>query len=134
MTITVVDNVAPNAVCIEYTVASIPNGSNFVRVYSESFDNGSWDNCGPVTFKVARMNADCNNDNDKQTTERDFIDFYCCDVSPTDYVQIRFFVYDASGNKSECMVNVKVQDKTMPIMTIPLDMWVPCEFEYNGIT
>lgn len=131
MTITVVDNVAPNAVCIEYTVASIPNGSNFVRVYSESFDNGSWDNCGPVTFKVARMNADCNNDNDKQTTERDFIDFYCCDVSPTDYVQIRFFVYDASGNKSECMVNVKVQDKTMPIMTIPPDMWVPCEFEYN---
>lgn len=131
MTITVVDNVAPNAVCIEYTVASIPNGSNFVRVYASSFDNGSWDNCGPVTFKVARMNPDCNDDQDKQITERDFIDFYCCDVSQTDYVQIRFFVYDASGNKSECMVNVKVQDKTMPIMTIPPDMWVPCEFEYN---
>lgn len=131
MQITVVDNVAPNAVCIENTVASIPNGAQYVRVYASSFDNGSWDNCSDITLKVARMNPDCNGDLDPQITERDYIDFYCCDVSPTNSITVRLFVYDAAGNKSECMVQIKIQDKTMPILVIPPDMWVPCEFNYN---
>lgn len=131
MKITVVDNVAPNAICVEFTVASIPNGANFVRVPAASFDNGSWDNCSDITLKVARMNPDCNGDNDPQTSERDYIDFYCCDVGPNKSIPIRLFVYDASGNKSECMVQIRIQDKTMPILVIPPDMWVPCEFNYN---
>lgn len=128
--ITVQDQVAPNAICIENTVASIPNGSDYVRVFAASFDNGSWDNCGPVTFEVARMNPDCNGDLDDQTTRRDYIDFYCCDVSQQ-AIQIRLFVYDQSGNESECMVNIKIQDKTLPTLVAPPDMWVPCEYEYN---
>ncbi|MBK9022467.1 MAG: T9SS type A sorting domain-containing protein [Saprospiraceae bacterium] len=128
--ITVADAVAPNAICIENTVASIPNGSNYVRVPAASFDNGSWDNCGPVTFKVARMVADCNGDDDKQTDQQDYIDFYCCDIA-NNPIQIRLFVYDQSGNVSECMVSIKIQDKTNPILTIPPDMWVPCEYAYN---
>ncbi len=131
MRITVVDNVAPNAICLEFTVASIPNGATFVRVPAASFDNGSWDNCSDVTLKVARMNPDCNGDTDPQTSERDYIDFYCCDVGPNKSIPIRLFVYDASGNKSECMVQIRIQDKTMPILVIPPDMWVPCEFNYN---
>lgn len=128
--ITVTDGVAPNAICIENTVASIPNGSNFVRVPATSFDNGSWDNCGPVTFEVARMNPDCNGDLDDQTTRRDFIDFYCCDISPVG-VQVRLFVIDQSGNESECMVLIKIQDKTPPTLTAPPSMYVPCGFEYD---
>lgn len=128
--VTVADNVAPNAICVEFTVASIPNLSSFVRVPAEVFDNGSWDNCGPVTFEVARMLPDCNGDLDFQTDRQEYIDFYCCDIS-NNPLQVRLFVTDVNGNESECMVTITIQDKTMPVLTVPPDMWVPCEFEYN---
>ena len=129
-TVTVVDDQAPHAICVEYTVATIPNGSEFVRVFPESFDNGSWDNCGPVTFKVARMVADCNGDLDPQTDRQDYVDFYCCDITGQ-YVVVILYVYDASGNESQCMVNIKIQDKTPPIINCPPSVRVACGTEYD---
>ncbi len=127
MVVTVVDDVAPNAICIENTVATIPNGSEFVRVPAASFDNGSWDNCGPVTFKVRRMNPDCYPDLDKYVTAPgyDYLDFYCCDVGAP--LQVILRVIDQSGNYSECMVNITIQDKSAPTLVCPPDWGIYCD-------
>ena len=56
-TITVIDDVAPVAICDHHTIVSLTNdGPNGVTlVPAEVFDDGSYDNCGPVTLLVRRM-------------------------------------------------------------------------------
>lgn len=54
------DNVPPIAVCEAVTVVSINGnqspGENFAKIFAESFDQGSFDNCQPhIFFKVIRM-------------------------------------------------------------------------------
>ena len=131
MYVTVQDNTPPSAICIENTVVSLPSTSGLIKVPAEVFDNGSYDNCGPVTFEVARMNADCNGDDDPQTTFRDTLIFYCCDVSPNTSVVVRLKVIDQGGNSTECMVNVKVQDKTPPQIVCPPNITIHCGFNYD---
>jgi len=127
MHVTVVDDVSPNAICVEYTVATIPSGTDYVRVPASSFDNGSWDNCGPVTLKVRRMNPDCYQDADTYTTAPgyDYLDFHCCDATG-EPIQVILRVIDASGNYSECMVSIKIQDKTPPTIVCPPNFEIPC--------
>jgi hypothetical protein len=49
----VVDNVPPIPVCEQYKQVSVsPDG--IAVAYAEDFDSGSFDNCGPVWFKVLR--------------------------------------------------------------------------------
>ncbi|MBK8154255.1 MAG: hypothetical protein IPK61_15330 [Saprospiraceae bacterium] len=56
----VLDNVPPVPVCIRNTVVSLVGGvspgENITKVFAESLDNGSFDNCSPhIYFKVIRM-------------------------------------------------------------------------------
>ena len=58
--INVVDDIAPTAVCDQKTVVSITGnlspGQNFAKIYAETFNDGSHDNCAPhLFFKVLRM-------------------------------------------------------------------------------
>lgn len=58
--INVVDQTPPTAVCDRNTVVSINGlqsaGNNITKVFAETFDDGSFDNCAPhVFFKVIRM-------------------------------------------------------------------------------
>src|SRR5690606_20607090 len=56
-TITVIDDVAPVAICDHHTIVSLTNDgpSGVTLVPAEVFDDGSYDNCGPVTLLVRRM-------------------------------------------------------------------------------
>ncbi|HQW55305.1 MAG TPA: T9SS type A sorting domain-containing protein [Saprospiraceae bacterium] len=134
MHVTVRDDVAPNVICIQATVATIPNGSEYVRVPAASFDDGSWDNCGPVTLKVRRMVPDCNGDNFSQAIAPgyDYLDFYCCDIT-TEPIVVILRVIDASGNYGECMVNIRIQDKTPPRITCPPDFSLSCNYAYDEL-
>ena len=142
--VNIVDNVSPQAVCVEEHRVSL-NSNGTVRVYAEAFDNNrSSDNCGiermhvrrvdkrnPVTstatpcdYTTANTNDDCGSA-DVRDYWNDYVDFDCGDAGRTDImVQVRYV--DASGNLSDCMVNVTVDDKTKPVCVSPQNITRLC--------
>ncbi len=123
----VVDNTPPNAVCEQRTVVSITGnqtpGNNFAKVFAESFDQGSFDNCAPhVFFKVIRMEQLRGTNNGSNTNQADngtnctgvngddnaildgnqiyfddYVNFCCSDVGQT--IQVVFRVFDRDPGK-----------------------------------
>ncbi len=59
MTVTVVDNTAPVAVCDQFTVVSLtnstPTGVGQTHVYASTFDDGSYDDCAVSCMVAQRM-------------------------------------------------------------------------------
>jgi hypothetical protein len=153
-TITVVDNVVPVANCDHHTVVSLTNDGpmGITLVPAEVFDDGSYDKCGPVTFRARRMtscidfdwttNGSCIDDvpngvvnsSDQGTSHKPCVPFACCDVPRTGSLQepqpimIELEVTDLAGNKNYCMVEVEVQDKLAPYIECPPDIYVSCDF------
>lgn len=153
--ITVVDDVVPVVNCDHHTIVSLTNDGprGITLVPAEVFDDGSYDNCGPVTFRARRMdscidfdwttNGSCVDDhpdgfvnsNDRGTTHRPCVPFACCDVPRTGSrddaprtVMVELEVTDQAGNRNYCMVEVDVQDKISPFIACPPDILVSCDF------
>ena len=158
----VVDNVPPICIADAHTILSLSgvgstnqNGGNS-KIFAETFDDGSFDNCGPVWFKAVRMViAECdeiNGDDDPiragyQEYPDDYVKFCCDDVGTT--VMVRFLVFDVDpgagpvsdtrlrpnadlfGHYTECMVEVQVQDKTAPTLVPPPTIVVSCDFWFD---
>ncbi len=121
--ITVVDNIAPIAICDEHTVVSIGNDGT-ATVNAITFDDGSLDNCGIVSMQVRRMdNPDCPGND--ASAFGDNVSFTCCDLGSVVMVELR--VEDASGNFNSCMVEAEVQDKIDPIIICPADKTIDCD-------
>ena len=59
MTITIQDLTPPVPVCDEHTIVSLTLGgqSGLTKVDASVFDDGSYDACGPVTFRARRMDS-----------------------------------------------------------------------------
>ncbi|HLF62482.1 MAG TPA: T9SS type A sorting domain-containing protein [Saprospiraceae bacterium] len=150
--ITVVDDVPPVPICDEHTVVALttddPLNEGLTKIYATTFDDGSHDNCGPVTFLARRMDS-CidfdwigpngeypNNDGglpesiDRGLTFQEWVPFACCDAGQTIMVELR--VTDLYGNINSCMVEVLVQDKLPPFIICPPDIVVSCEFWFDG--
>ncbi len=168
------DNTPPNAVCDQKTVVTITGtqspGENTAKVYAETFDDGSFDNCSPhLFFKVIRMEellgtnngstkdniALCNGVNgDDDNSEKgnqiyfdDYVKFCCDDAGKTVMVVFRVFDRDPGagpvhpnkmnqngslfGHYSDCMVEVEVQDKSIPTVVAPPDIVVSCNFWFD---
>lgn len=120
--VTVIDSLPPVAVCDEHTVVSL-NDDGIGYADAISFDDGSWDNCGEVTFKVRRMNNECG----VPTNEFfDGVEFCCADVGQE--VMVELLVTDENGFSNSCMAFVEVQDKRFPELYCPPDISVSCEF------
>jgi len=149
----------PVADCDEFTVVAIgiddpqdcyypsANGCEFAGVTwakAASFDDGSYDNCNGIRFRIRRAApySACIQDlNDCEfataTAEADSIKFYCCEVGTTFSVILRVYQLDPDGNISlypdgspiynECQVQVSVQDKLKPACDPPLNITVNCE-------
>jgi len=129
MTITVVDQVNPIAVCDEFTVTSI-GSDGFVDVFATSFDDGSLDNCGILEMKARKMTNACSG---VSTAFGDKVRFCCNEVGET--IMVAFEVTDLSGNKNTCMVEVTVQDKLPPYITLcPADVTINCQADYTDLT
>ncbi len=153
--ITVVDDVVPVVNCDSHTIVGLTNdGPNGVTLVPASvFDDGSYDNCGPVTFRARRMDSCIDfdwttegaciddipggippvNSRDRGTVFRPCVPFACCDVPRVGSrgektVMVELEVTDASGNVNYCMIEVDVQDKISPIVECPPDIFVSCEF------
>jgi hypothetical protein len=95
----VFDGTPPVAVCVQFTTVSLSN-DGFGRVFAQSFDNGSFDNCLIFDLRVRRVG---------QTSEPTaFVDFSCEDINAS--VSVELWVRDIYGNQNFCTVNVLVQD------------------------
>ncbi|MBT8189179.1 MAG: HYR domain-containing protein, partial [Bacteroidia bacterium] len=119
------DLIEPVAICEPFTVASLDNDST-VEVYAETFDDGSWDDCGIEKFEVRRMDTSCVA---SDTIFGDSISFCCSDLD--EEVMVAFRVIDISGNSNVCMVRVEVQDNIPPIITCPENLTIDCGENYD---
>lgn len=102
-TVTVQDNIIPNAVCQDITVQLDASGN--ASITAGDIDNGSTDNCGIASIVVAPNN------------------FSCADVGPN---TVTLTVTDTSGNRDSCTATVTVEDNIAPTaicqnITLPLD-------------
>ena len=151
MTITVQDLTPPIAVCDEHTVVSLTLGGPYglTKVPASVFDDGSYDACGPVTFRARRMDSCINFDwttngagvdeiPDGEVTSvdqglvlRPKVPFACCDAGAEEPIMVQLEVTDASGNVNYCMVSVTVQDKIPPVIVCPTDITISCDYPLN---
>ncbi|MBK8192330.1 MAG: hypothetical protein IPK76_03745 [Lewinellaceae bacterium] len=131
--LTVRDLVPPVAACDEITQVSLGiDGMIFVN--ASTFDDGSYDNCGQVYFKIRRSDSNGCQPNDKFY---DQVKFCCEDVGDTIKVILR--VYDIApapgevslsfgeANSNECQVEVYIDDKLKPVCIPPANVTVSCE-------
>jgi subtilisin-like proprotein convertase family protein len=123
------DDVKPNAVCDQFTVASI-TGNGRAVVEAKTFDDGSNDNCGIAKFEARKMSDKCGFGTTLFTPT---VEFCCEEVNTSVMVEMR--VTDIHGNSNTCMVEVRVQDKLPPYITkCPKDITLDCQADYKDLT
>jgi hypothetical protein len=164
--VTVMDLVPPSVSCDQTTTVAIGVNDPFdcyepteackfggvTWVKATTFDDGSYDNCHGLKFKVRRMapysacieglsKTPCYpngmSEYDLATAELDSIKFYCCEVGTTQTVVLTAYQIDWNGNimldpdgepiYNECMIQVEVQDKQNPTCVPPANVTVNCE-------
>ena len=84
ISVTIEDDLDPYMICIQKTVVGLTNDGTAYS-FPPSFDNGSYDNCGPIDLKVRRMDDGCFAD----TTFNDYVRFCCDDIGTTVMVVMR---------------------------------------------
>ena len=119
--VSVIDNTPPTPVCENgINISLLPMG--VARVFVNTFDEGTFDNCGIDRFEVSR---------DGQTFGP-FVDFFCDDVTDSP-VSVQFRAYDLNGLFNECWVSVSVYDNFGPDITCPSDVTVDCLDDINNL-
>ncbi|HRH99770.1 MAG TPA: T9SS type A sorting domain-containing protein [Saprospiraceae bacterium] len=129
----VVDNTPPVAVCHQKTVVSL--GSNGqATVPASVFSDVSHDNCNTVYYRARRETS--GNCSGATTTFGDNVVFCCGDVGKTVKVvlEVRDNATVGAGNKSECTVDVLVQDKIAPKITCPANVTVNCSADLSNLS
>jgi hypothetical protein len=126
------DRAAPVANCISETVVSLTEGG-FGRIFVESIDNGSYDNCGMIRREIFRMTDKCGIVGN--TVPGEYVDFCCEDIGEIVNVVLRVWddangdgIYGSAGdNFTECMVGVRVDSKLVPRISCPGDVELACQ-------
>ena len=128
VTITVTDNLPPQAICDAHTSITLnENGLGYLG--KMTFDDGSYDNCTAVTFRVRRTISTCD---PADTQWGDGINFCCADVAAGP-VMVELEVTDENGFKNSCMAQVFVNDKELPKISCPPNGEVSCKFDYSNL-
>lgn len=147
-TIDFYDSTPPVAYCDKHTVIAINNHDpmGVALLPALTLDDGSFDNCGPVTFRARRMtsciNFDWTTDGHNHTPDGivnghdtglgygEYVPVSCCDVG-AGFLLVELEVTDQRGNRNFCMVEVEVQDKQNPRITCVPDITVSCDFWFD---
>ena len=149
-TVHVEDHTPPIPICDQHTVVALTTDGPYglTLVPAHAFDDGSYDECGDVTFTVRRMTSCIDFDwttngafidqipdgnihsVDKGTASRPGVPFACCDVGAGP-IMVELRVADEAGNVNFCMVEITVQDKIGPFITCPSDITISCTFDYD---
>lgn len=117
------DLVPPTAVCESSITVSLTYGNNYIR--AEDIDRGSYDNIGIAKLEIRRMDDPCNIPSNLDFGPRIQL---CCDDIATRFMVV-LQVTDLSGNYSQCMSEVVVQDKSAPTITCLPDITVSCKYK-----
>jgi len=118
--VSIIDNEQPTPVCDLHSFVALNENGN-ACVGPETFDDGSWDNCGVAGMSVERMDGTPCGDNCLDG----YINFCCEDVG--EIIMVQLTVWDYSGNSNSCMVEVEVQDNIPPVFTYcPENQIVDC--------
>lgn len=122
----VADRRPPDIVCENHTVVTLSDDGQHI-LDAQALDDGSRDNCGINHFLARRVDSasTCSSTNDFAPTIH-----FCCDDADK-RIMVELAVFDAAGNSSVCMVEVRVDDKTPPRIVPPPDMTVPCDFLWD---
>jgi len=130
--ISVADEALPVAVCDEFTAVALGTGC-MALVDAKTFDDGSFDYCLDVFFKVRRLTGTGCEPDDRFY---DQMKFCAADLGQTISIVLR--VYDVpvpsggvdatfeQSNANDCVVEVEVQDKTKPTCVAPANITVSC--------
>ncbi|HOY05710.1 MAG TPA: HYR domain-containing protein [Saprospiraceae bacterium] len=135
-----------------YTPGNSCESAGVTWVPASAFNQGSYDNCNGVEFTIRRMQETdetysacidslaplCDGfEYEVATAENDSIKFYCCEVGTVQTVILRVYQIDLEGNRmldpdgefiyNECMIQVTVQDKLLPVCQPPANVTVSCE-------
>lgn len=124
--VTVVDNTTPTVVCDGLTAVSLTTNGK-AKVFAETFDDGSNDNCCLDYFEVRRMTDNCDDGHDDKVFGP-YINFCCADLGASP-VTVVLRAYDCYGNHNDCMVDVGVSDNLNPeLMSCPPDKYITCDY------
>ena len=110
----------PNMVCKEDFQLSLGQDGTG-RIYAVDMDNGSYDNCGELTFDARKMTDVCSGNLDYGSA----VEFCCEELGDTILVELR--ATDKQGLSNFCMVMVTLDDKLPPNLNCPSDLTVSCQ-------
>lgn len=107
----VTDVTAPNPVCVEFLVLSL-GSDGCAHAGADSFDKGSWDNCGIDYFEVRRL--------DIVDDFGPYVNYCCTDLSDEEKL-VELIVYDLDGNTNTCIVEVELQNPFLLVWNTTAD-------------
>ncbi len=123
-TLIVADDETPTAVCDGYKIVTLSSGGT-AWLNAVAFNEGSHDNCVPVTFLVSRPGVPF----------ADKVHFDCADLGQNVMVTLRVLEFGNPTSYSDCMTTVEIQDKLPPILaTCPFNQTIDCETNYSDLT
>lgn len=126
------DKESPSPVCEGFTVIALEE-NGLADLKATSLDDGSYDNCGVVKYEIKRLTNNCGRPQDLLFSDK--VIFCCNDLSPnpTFYHRAVLRIYDEAGNFSECIGNVKVQDKKAPTIEVPPNVTLDCGADKDNL-
>ncbi|MEL6656096.1 MAG: SdrD B-like domain-containing protein [Bacteroidota bacterium] len=119
----------PVAICVGSLNVQL-GGWGLARLYPNSVDQGSYDNCAIESIELRRhIDRDQETCEDLDNTEFSewgpYVEFTCCDAST--FVTVEMRVTDVNGNINICWLDVLVEDKTLPFCVGLVDELVNCD-------
>ncbi len=160
ITVSVVDDQKPTAVCNDELVVSISTGGIGI-VYADAIDEGSNDNCNmQLYFKARRvMTGVCdgiNGDDSDQEGYQEWFDdkvLFCCEEMEEDSILVYLHAYevfpgdgpvdpsrelpggDLFEHFNECITVITVQDQIPPVFAVcPGDVTIDCHDDYSDLS
>ncbi|MBC7773802.1 MAG: T9SS type A sorting domain-containing protein [Phycisphaerae bacterium] len=120
MTVTVVDNSPPQAICAsDLQISLTSNGVGYVN--AATVNQGSFDNCGPVFLSISRDEVEYNPQ----------VQVTCADQGMPMMLTLK--VTDAVGLENFCQMEVNVRDFLKPTIQCPPNLMLTCLQDYNNL-
>jgi len=129
----------PNTICESDIVVSL-SSSGMSQIPAEVIDDGSFDYCSDVHFQVYRLNEYCVDESD--LVPGPYISVCCEDVERSP-IMVVLRVWDdgdfdgefgtIGDHYTECMVEVTVQDKSIPELQCPSNIELMCGQDYTDL-
>jgi len=119
MTVTVKDVVKPVALCETQVQANLLDDGTTL-IFAETFNNGSYDNCGIDHMEVSWGGQPFDT----------FVSFECANIGAPITVTLK--VVDKGGLTSTCLSSVLVKDQIKPTIICPGPVTIGCGQDFNN--